>query len=160
MEAATTVCHYPGEVPSAGGTGAKLTLQQTTCRYWEYILFLVFGLLVLHTLLQPDGSSLYTRLIGGLGLTIEATLPLPQLYGNYRARSCKGFRVSVLANWLFGDMMKMGYFFASEAGRVPWAFKLCGMFQAGCDACLGIQYWMYGEGETTAVLETGFPMRT
>lgn len=160
MEAATTVCHSPGEVPSAGGTGAKLTLQQTTCRYWEYLLFLVFGLLVLHTLLQPDGSSLYTRFIGGLGLTIEATLPLPQLYANYRARSCKGFRVSVLANWLFGDMMKMGYFFASEAGRVPWAFKLCGMFQAGCDACLGIQYWMYGEGETTGDLDTRFPMRT
>ncbi|KAI4241080.1 MAG: hypothetical protein L6R42_011377 [Xanthoria sp. 1 TBL-2021] len=127
--------------------------------YWEYLLFLAFGLLSLHALLQPDGSSLYNKFIGGLGLTIEATLPLPQLYANYRAQSCKGFRVSVLANWLFGDMMKMGYFFASEPGRVPWAFKLCGMFQAGCDACLGIQYCMYGEGETTSDVETRLSMR-
>ncbi|KAI4087590.1 MAG: hypothetical protein LQ344_006654 [Seirophora lacunosa] len=115
--------------------------------YWECLLFLTFGLLILHTLLQPDGSSLYTKFIGYLGLTVEATLALPQLQANYRARSCKGFRVSVLANWLFGDMMKMGYFFASEPGRVPWAFKMCGMFQACCDACLGLQYWKYGEGE-------------
>lgn len=125
----------------------SLTHLSTPRSYWECLLFLTFGLLILHTLLQPDGSSLYTKFIGYLGLTVEATLALPQLQANYRARSCKGFRVSVLANWLFGDMMKMGYFFASEPGRVPWAFKLCGMFQACCDACLGLQYWKYGEGE-------------
>lgn len=119
-------------------------------RYWEYLIFLALTLLIFHGLLQPDGSSLYTKAIGYLGLTIEATLALPQLQANYRARSCKGFRVSVLANWLFGDLMKMGYFFASEPGKVPWAFKMCGIFQACCDACLGIQYWMYGEGENAA----------
>ncbi len=54
--------------------------------------------------------------------------------------------MSVLANWLLGDAMKMGYFFASDAGKVPWAFKMCGVFQAGCDAALGVQYWMYGDG--------------
>ena len=154
MEAATPVRSSSGQVLSAAENRAKLILRQITRRYWEYLLYLAFGLLALHAILQPDGSSLYTKSIGGLGLTIEATLPLPQLYANYRAQSCKGFRVSVLANWLFGDMMKMGYFFASEPGRVPWAFKLCGMFQAGCDACLGIQYWMYGDGETAGDIET------
>ncbi|KAI4286315.1 MAG: hypothetical protein L6R35_004431 [Caloplaca aegaea] len=132
---------------------ASLTDRYMLHRYWEYLLFLTFGLLILHTLLQPDGSSLYTKFIGYLGLTIEAALALPQLQANYRARSCKGFRVSVLANWLFGDMMKMGYFFASEPGRVPWAFKICGMFQACCDAGLGLQYWMYGEGEALGDLD-------
>ena len=52
-----------------------------------------------------------------------------------------------MGNWLFGDAMKMFYFFASEPGRVPWAFKACGCFQAACDVGLGVQYWLYGEGE-------------
>ena len=42
--------------------------------------------------------------------------------------------------------MKMGFFFLSDAGKVPWAFKACGCFQAACDVGLGVQYWMYGDG--------------
>ena len=46
--------------------------------------------------------------------------------------------------------MKMGFFFLSDAGKVPWAFKACGCFQAACDMGLGVQYWMYGDGEGAA----------
>ncbi len=117
------------------------------CRYWEYLLGLTIGLLVLHTFFRPASTSLYTHIIGYVGLAVEAVLPLPQVFANQRAQSCKGFRVSVLANWVIGDAMKMGYFFNSEPGKVPWAFKMCGIFQACCDAGLGIQYWVYGDGE-------------
>ncbi|KAL6722167.1 hypothetical protein ACLMJK_001274 [Lecanora helva] len=96
---------------------------------------------------MDSGSSLYTQIIGYVGLAVEAVLPLPQMFANQRAQSCKGFRVSVLANWLVGDAMKMGYFFNSEAGKVPWAFKMCGIFQACCDVGLGVQYWTFGDGE-------------
>ena len=116
-------------------------------RYWEYLLLLTLLLLALYTFLDPHPTSPYTIFIGYLGLAIEAILPLPQILANQRARSCKGFRVSVLANWLLGDAMKMGFFFLSEADRVPWAFKMCGIFQACCDAGLGVQYWIYGVGE-------------
>lgn len=115
--------------------------------YWEYLGGLVLILMALHTLIQPTGESLYTRVIGYGGLAIEAFLPIPQILANARARSCKGFRVSVLANWLMGDAMKIGFFFLSEPGKVPWAFKMCGMFQACCDVGLGTQYWMYGNGD-------------
>lgn len=54
--------------------------------------------------------------------------------------------MSVLASWLAGDAMKMFWFFTSTT-EIPWAFKLCGIFQACCDAFLGIQYLMYGSGE-------------
>jgi hypothetical protein len=91
----------------------------------------------------------YSTLIGYVGLTIEAILPLPQIFANARSRSCKGFRVSVLASWLLGDSMKMFWFFTSPT-EIPWAFKLCGLFQAGCDSFLGIQYLMYGNGEGAA----------
>ena len=115
-------------------------------RYWDYLLGLTVVLGVLHTLLRPTGTSLYTHIIGYVGLAVEAVLPLPQVFANRRAQSCKGFRVSVLANWLVGDALKMGYFFNAEPGKVPWAFKMCGIFQACCDVGLGVQYWMYGEG--------------
>lgn len=95
-------------------------------------------------------ASRYTKFIGYLGLAIEAALPLPQISANYRAQSCKGFRVSVLANWLMGDTMKISYYLASEPGKVPWAFKMCGIFQACCDACLGAQYFIYGNGQQDA----------
>lgn len=102
-------------------------------------------LLALHTFLRPSTpTSTYTLFIGHLGLAIEAILPLPQILANHRARSCKGFRLSVLANWLVGDAMKMMFFFASDGDKVPWPFKLCGIFQACCDAGLGFQYWIYG----------------
>ena len=53
----------------------------------------------------------------------------------------------MLANWLLGDAMKMGFFFLSEEGKVPWAFKMCGIFQACCDAGLGVQWMVFGNGE-------------
>ena len=115
--------------------------------YWEYLGGLTLTLLTLHTYIQPDEQSAYTHAIGYVGLAIEALLPIPQILANERAHSCEGFRVSVLVNWLLGDAMKMGFFFLSEPGKVPWAFKLCGIFQAACDVGLGCQYWMYGNGE-------------
>lgn len=45
---------------------------------------------------------------------------------------------------------KLTYFFMSEGG-VPWAFKLCGLFQAVCDTYLGVQYWYFGDGSDAAV---------
>ena len=119
----------------------------SSSRYWEYLIGLTIGLLVLHTFLRPTSTSVYTHIIGYVGLAVEAVLPLPQVFANQRAQSCKGFRVSVLVNWLVGDAMKMGYFFNAEPGKVPWAFKMCGIFQACCDAGLGVQYWAYGDGQ-------------
>lgn len=92
----------------------------------------------------------YSSLLGYIGLGVEAVLPVPQVLANARARSCKGFRVSVLASWIGGDAMKLFYFYTS-AGTIPLAFKLCAMFQGCCDSYLGVQYLMYGEGPVEAV---------
>ncbi|ORY71616.1 uncharacterized protein BCR38DRAFT_14348 [Pseudomassariella vexata] len=116
--------------------------------YWQFLLYLFITLTVLELMLAPFGYIYpgYSALIGYMGLSIEATLPLPQLFANARSRSCKGFRLSVLASWLLGDAMKMFWFFTSMTA-IPWAFKLCGIFQACCDSLLGIQYLMFGEKE-------------
>lgn len=118
----------------------------TLGRYWQFLLYLFITLCFLELTLAPFpvyGS--YSALIGYIGLAIEATLPLPQILANKRARSCKGFRLSVLVSWLAGDAMKMLWFFTATS-EIPWSFKLCGMVQGCCDSYLGVQYLMYGEG--------------
>lgn len=112
--------------------------------YWSFLAYMILTLFALQYLI--GGNRLYITTIGYLALATEATLPLPQIWANHKRRSCKGFRVSVLVNWLLGDVLKMLFFFLSESS-VPWAFKLCGLFQFACDIFLGIQYTQFGEGQ-------------
>ncbi|KAI9828409.1 MAG: hypothetical protein M1832_002837 [Thelocarpon impressellum] len=116
--------------------------------YWEFLLYLTSSLFILHLLLSHLPA--YIALLGFLALGTEATLPLPQLAANQRARSCRGFRFSVLASWILGDVMKMLFFFLAAgdgASTIPWSFKLCGLFQFACDLGLGAQYWWFGSGD-------------
>jgi hypothetical protein len=115
--------------------------------YWSFLTYFTLVLLVLHLFISPTRLFIpYTDLLGAIALSIEATLPLPQLYSNYTRKGCRGFRPSVIANWVLGDTFKMWFFFASSKGEVPWAFKACGVFQATCDLCLALQYLYYGDG--------------
>jgi len=125
-------------------------------RYWQFLLYLFVSLTAFELLLSPMPNlyALYSAAIGYLGLSIEATLPLPQILSNHRSRSCKGFRVSVLASWIAGDIMKMFWFFTATS-EIPWAFKLCGIFQMGCDLFLGVQYLMYGNGPVVPMVVKG-----
>ncbi|KAI3335037.1 hypothetical protein F4824DRAFT_164001 [Ustulina deusta] len=113
--------------------------------YWQFLLCLFIALAALELLIAPFDSiyPTYSALTGYVGLSVEATLPLPQLYANAQSKSCKGFRFSVLASWIAGDSMKMFWFFTATA-EIPLAFKLCGIFQAICDALIGVQYFIYG----------------
>ncbi|OCK97323.1 PQ loop repeat protein [Cenococcum geophilum 1.58] len=115
--------------------------------YWAFLSYFTGTLLILHMLLASTSLfQPYTALLGYVALAIEATLPLPQMVANQRRRGCKGFRVSVIANWLIGDVFKMWFFFASGDKEVPIAFKLCGVFQMACDMGLGVQWWVFGDG--------------
>lgn len=145
-----------GEMPFAGGEadgwfgGARpysFWQWRSPKPYWQFLVYLFAGLVACEVVLSflPPVYTLYSSLIGIAGLSIEATLPIPQILANHSSRSCKGFRLSVLGSWLGGDAMKMFWFFTATS-EIPWAFKICGMFQAACDAYLGVQYWMYGEG--------------
>lgn len=131
-----------------------LALTCLRSRYWQFLLYLFIVLTALELILAPFTGlyAMYSVLLGYIGLSVEATLPLPQIFSNIRSRSCKGFRLSVLASWLAGDAMKMFWFFTSTT-EIPLAFKLCGIFQACCDTFLGIQYLMYGSGEHPSKLK-------
>lgn len=116
------------------------------------MLYLFVALVLCEFLLSPWGTVYtgYASILGYMGLAIEATLPIPQILANTQSQSCKGFRFSVLASWLIGDSMKMFWFFTTP-GTIPFAFKMCGIFQACCDSFLGVQYLMYGEGQPEVV---------
>jgi hypothetical protein len=115
--------------------------------YWTFLSYFSLGLLVVQILMSTTTLfTAYTEILGAIALTIEATLPLPQLYSNYTRKGCRGFRPSVIVNWVIGDTFKMWFFFASSSGEVPWAFKACGIFQATCDLGLALQYLVWGDG--------------
>ena len=116
--------------------------------YWSFLTYYTLVLGILHILF--GGPTLYAEVLGYVALSIEATLPLPQVYENNERKAFKGFRLSLLANWLLGDIMKMIFFFGSK-GSVPVAFKTCGIFQFACDIFLGMQYWIYGSGEDEGI---------
>ncbi|KAG5916728.1 hypothetical protein E4U42_007528 [Claviceps africana] len=120
--------------------------------YWHFLLYLLAGLIVCEVVFRPSEPlySAYSAFIGYLGLSIEATLPIPQLIANAQTQSCKGFRLSVLASWIGGDAMKVFWFFTSTSA-IPPAFKICGCFQAACDCLLGVQYLLYGAGDNGVV---------
>ncbi|KAK6372587.1 hypothetical protein LTR64_004505 [Lithohypha guttulata] len=125
----------------------------TTKPYFQFLAYMSCTLLFIHVLLPfISRTPFYISLIGYTGLAIEAFLPVPQIFKNHNARSCKGFRLSVIVNWLAGDAMKMSYFFLSKE-YVPWPFRLCGIFQACCDSYLGLQYYMYGDGSRYRSME-------
>lgn len=118
---------------------------RSTRPYWSFLAYFALTLAALQLLLGGGRMPGYAALLGYVALAIEAVLPIPQIRQNQQQRSCRGFRLSVLANWLLGDVMKMVFFFfGTDAGSVPWAFKLCGLFQFVCDVYLGLQYWTYG----------------
>ncbi|KAH8732062.1 hypothetical protein GQ44DRAFT_755401 [Phaeosphaeriaceae sp. PMI808] len=115
--------------------------------YWTFLAYFTATLLGAHIVVGLTPFFVpYTDLLGAIALSIEATLPLPQLYANYTRKGCRGFRPSVVVNWVIGDTFKMWFFFASSNGEVPWAFKACGVFQATCDLGLAVQYLVWGDG--------------
>lgn len=114
--------------------------------YYLFLAYLAGGLLIIQILIPPLAySSFYITFLGYFGLAVEAILPVPQILKNHSAKSCKGFRPSVILNWVAGDCMKMSYFFLSTE-YIPWPFKLCGIFQACCDSYLAYQFFVYGSG--------------
>lgn len=118
--------------------------------YWQFLAYYALTLAALQYLVGQN--AWYIQLQGYVALGVEATLPIPQVFENQRNQACKGFRLSVLVNWLIGDVFKMTYFFLSDGG-VPLAFKMCGLFQAACDGYLGAQYWMFGDGTRVGEVE-------
>ncbi len=70
--------------------------------YWQFLAYFAVTLAALQYLIGTN--PIYIEVQGYVALSVEAILPIPQAIENQRNRACKGFRLSVLVNWLIGDV--------------------------------------------------------
>jgi len=110
--------------------------------YSQYIEFLAAYIIVMTILILIFGRmTLFINALGFFALGLESTLPLPQLYSNYKQRSLHGFRASTLIGWVAGDTFKTGYFILQKS---PLQFIVCAIFQVTIDGAIVIQRFVYG----------------
>lgn len=112
--------------------------------YWKFLGQFFLVLCVLHLFLGT-WSHTYVHSLGMIGLSLEAILPLPQLITNARRHSVQGFRVSVLLNWIVGDLSKIMYFLfgTSDPKKLAPQFVICSLIQTSLDMSIGVQYYYY-----------------
>ena len=114
--------------------------------FTPYIQFLtLFTLIIIGLQWLLGWHAIYVEIIGALAMTIEATLPLPQVVENYSRKSTAGFSLVVLGTWFFGDAFKTYYYVRAVA---PMQFIACGMFQLSMDTVLVLQMVYYSQKQS------------
>ncbi|ODQ66892.1 hypothetical protein NADFUDRAFT_14741, partial [Nadsonia fulvescens var. elongata DSM 6958] len=113
---------------------------KVTSRYWHFLLRFTAILAGLHFLLGTNEK--YIAIIGFTGLLIESTLPIPQILTIRRHQSVDGFRISLLASWLGGDISKLAYFMKGGSDIAP-QFIICGLVQTSFDIIVALHYVYY-----------------
>lgn len=115
--------------------------------YSQYIEFLAALILVLTIAVLIFGRmQWFIASLGFIALGLESTLPLPQLYSNYKHKSLYGFQMSTLIGWVGGDSFKTVYFFLQGS---PLQFQVCAVFQLSIDFMIVAQRIIYGNSPTT-----------
>lgn len=109
--------------------------------YWQFLLLLCAVLFVLHLVLGTWCWA-YIQLLGLVGLMIEAVLPVPQILTNAQLESVQGFRLSLMASWLAGDVSKLTYFRYGTENLAP-QFVVCTVVRLALDLFVGVQYVFY-----------------
>jgi len=113
--------------------------------YPQYLEFLAALIVVLSILILIFGrNEFFVWGLGFVALGLESTLPLPQLYSNWKQKSLYGFRSSTLLGWVGGDSFKTVYFFLQHS---PLQFQICAIFQVSVDAVIVFQRFYYGTPE-------------
>lgn len=108
--------------------------------YLQCIILSILALSALQLLL--GWSWVYIQTLGFVGLLIEAVLPVPQIMTNFAMGSVQGFRLSLVASWLAGDVSKLTYF-AYATDELAIQFVVCGVVRLLLDLFVGIQYVVY-----------------
>lgn len=126
-----------------GSSGARpfgFWTWQSMGSYYVFLALLVVFLGILQ--LTLGYFSIYTALLGYFALGLESTLPIPQAITNQKRKSLSGFRLSVLAGWLGGDLFKTIYFLVQKS---PTQFTICALFQLSIDFIICAQVYFFRE---------------
>lgn len=105
--------------------------------YWRFLQIFTISFTVLTLIFRS--SPLYGAAIGGIGLFVEALLPLPQIMMIHRLQSVANFKVILLVLWLSGDCLKLSYLFYGT-DNVLTVFFAAAFFQMGLDLIVLAQY--------------------
>lgn len=126
-----------------GSSGARPFGFWTWQNMNSYYVFLALLVVFLGLLQLTLGYfSIYTTLLGYFALGLESTLPIPQAIINQKRKSLSGFRLSVLAGWLVGDLFKTVYFLIQKS---PAQFTVCALFQLSIDFVICAQVYFFRE---------------
>ncbi|KAL1924074.1 uncharacterized protein VTP21DRAFT_7109 [Calcarisporiella thermophila] len=106
--------------------------------YLAFLSALALGLVTYYTLFGRDGWTV--ELLGAIGLSFEAAVPIPQALSNYSRRSVEGFSAMIAASWIFGDCFKTIYYITSGA---PRQFIAAGLVQVSLDFVILGQFLLY-----------------
>ncbi|KAG8907665.1 hypothetical protein FRB99_002743 [Tulasnella sp. 403] len=117
-------------------------------QYLEFLAAMIVVLTIAFLILGRMGW--FVSSLGFFALGLESTLPLPQLYSNYRQKSLYGFRMSTLVGWVAGDSFKTAYFFFQGS---PLQFRVCAIFQLTVDFAIVLQRVVYGNDAPRYVLD-------
>jgi len=82
-----------------------------------YVLFsLIFATFFsILSLLITFENQVYTECLGSAAVLLEASLTLPQIIEICRVKSTENLSWILIASWIIGDSLKLGYFYISEA---------------------------------------------
>ncbi|KAK3810855.1 MAG: hypothetical protein J3Q66DRAFT_350364 [Benniella sp.] len=110
---------------------------------WPYFTFIAIYTSCLALAMYLIGKkTFFVECLGFLALGIEATVPMPQAFQNYRAKSTEGFAPSILLMWVIGDSVKLYYFISEEA---KFQFVGCGAIQLCIDCVIIVQTVIYSK---------------
>ncbi|KAG8974998.1 hypothetical protein FRC05_006675 [Tulasnella sp. 425] len=83
--------------------------------YSQYIEFLAALIIVLTIAVLIFGRmQWFIAGIGFIAMGLESTLPLPQLYSNYKHKSLYGFQTSTLIGWVGGDSFNVDFMIVAQ----------------------------------------------
>lgn len=138
----------PSALPNSGSRFGKRPYNLWQWASYGTFIEFIAALIGVNTVLYIflSGFDTYVDTIGLVALGLESTLPIPQLLSNFRRKSLSGFRMTVLAGWVFGDAFKTIYFFAQPGNS--WQFKATACFQLSVDCLICAQAWIYRRNTT------------
>lgn len=70
------------------------------------------------------------QLLGFLSSAIESQVAVPQMYMNYKVKSCGGLSIVLILNWIVGNVFKIAFYLRTEA---PIALVLALCYQQTVD---------------------------
>jgi uncharacterized protein with PQ loop repeat len=113
--------------------------------YYNDYFFCISSLIILLSVMSNFigfRNEFYVDLLGGISVSVESMLGIPQVLANYRTKNVKNLSFLLIATWFLGDAFKT-YYYISEKEHLPFIF--CGISQLTVDVVIILQMLYYNK---------------